>query len=65
MTDQVNIQFKFTVDMEGTIFRDALYFSEAEWAVITPQEIANMKQERVDNWLAAINALSQQQQPEE
>lgn len=59
MADQIAIQLKFTAEIDGTIFRDALYFTEAEWAAIIPQEIADKKQQRIDNWLATVNENSQ------
>jgi hypothetical protein len=38
-------------------FRDALWFSEEEYEMLTPQQIADMQQERYNNWYAIISAM--------
>jgi hypothetical protein len=38
-------------------FRDALWFSEEEYNLLTPQQIADMQQERYNNWYAIISAM--------
>lgn len=58
MDDEIFVQVKFTTTVDGSIYRDALWFSETDWATVTPQQIADMKQARVDNWLAMIAAAS-------
>ena len=37
-------------------FRDALWFTQAEYDVIPAAEILALQQQRYDNWLAIINA---------
>lgn len=65
MEDEIFVQVKFTVDVDGAVYRDALFFSETDWATVTPQQLADMKQARVDNWQAAIAAASLADAPPE
>lgn len=48
----IKIDFEFQT-MYG-VFRDALHLSEDH--TFTDEEIQTMKQQRVDNWIAAITA---------
>lgn len=62
MEDIINIiDGKVQVIFEKTdgtnTFRDALWFSEAEYGQVTPQQIADMQQERYNNWYAIISAM--------
>ncbi len=47
-------QIQFTVDTKYGLFTDALYFTEAEFPSITQEIIDAQKQQRVDNWIFAI-----------
>jgi hypothetical protein len=48
----MKIDFEFTT-IHG-VFRDALYFPDDH--TFTDEEIQAMKQQRVDNWIAAVTA---------
>lgn len=56
-----NVDGKVQVIFEKTdgtnTFRDALWFSEQEYAVLTKKQIADMQQERYNNWYAIISAM--------
>jgi len=47
------IQVRFTFETEFGPFSDALYLDDNH--VFTEEEIAAMKQQRLDNWLAVVN----------
>jgi hypothetical protein len=43
---------------DGTVmYRDALWFSQEEYDITTPEQISTMQQERYNNWLAVIIAM--------
>jgi hypothetical protein len=48
------IQIVFEVETQYGIYRDAFYFPADQ--VPSDEEIALLKQERVDNWIAVITA---------
>ena len=48
------IQIIFEFETQYGVFRDALYLPEDH--MFTDEQIAAMKQERVDNWIAIITA---------
>jgi hypothetical protein len=48
------IKIDFEFDTAYGLFRDALHLPEDH--TFTDDEIQAMKQERVDNWLAVVNA---------
>lgn len=52
---QVQIIFE-KADGDKT-YKDALWFSQAEYDALTPEQISTMQQERFDNWLAIVNSL--------
>lgn len=56
-----NVDGKVQVIFEKTdgtnTFRDALWFSEQEYAALTKKQIADMQQERYNNWYAIISAM--------
>ena len=54
MTDQVFVQVRFKEQTEIGEFNDALYFSQVEYDSKTQDEINNLKQARVDNWVNSI-----------
>lgn len=39
-------------------YRDALYFTQEDYAGTTPEQIEAMKQERFDNWVAVITYVA-------
>ena len=62
MTDIINqiegrVQVVFERYEGNSVFRDALWFTQAEYDLVTPQEIEIMQQVRYDNWLAIVNAI--------
>ena len=60
---KVQIIFEKT---DGTaVFRDALWFTQEEYDITTPEQIATMQQERYDNWLAVIIAMPTEEVPAE
>lgn len=54
--DSVTVRVMFTVDTKHGSFTDALYFDFAEYPSIDQKSIDQQKQQRVDNWVAAIEA---------
>ena len=48
------IQIIFEFETQYGVFRDALYLPEDH--TFTAEQIAAMKQERVDNWIAVVSA---------
>ena len=48
------IQIIFEFETQYGVFRDALHLAEDH--VFTDEQIAAMKQERVDNWIAVVTA---------
>jgi hypothetical protein len=53
--NKVQIIFERT-STNGMTFRDALWFSQAEYDALTPENILTLEQERFDNWEAIINS---------
>ena len=52
---KVQVIFERTGD--SGLFRDALWFTDEEYANTTPDQISSLQQQRYDNWLAIINAM--------
>lgn len=52
--DIVRVQVVFTQDTECGQYRDALYFTPAEYAALKPADLAAKKQARVDTWVDRI-----------
>lgn len=48
------IKIDFEFDSQFGVFRDALYLADDHG--FSEEEIATMKQQRLDNWLAIVNA---------
>lgn len=55
----IKIDFEFQTEF-GT-FRDALHLPDNE--IFTEEQLAAMKQQRLDNWLAIINAPAPEEVP--
>jgi hypothetical protein len=51
---------EFEIGQEPNVLRDALVMTPEEYNLLTPDEIAAMKQARYDNWLAVISTLPQE-----
>lgn len=56
MADQVAIQVRFRIDRDGLSLSDALYFSQEEWASLTPEDVDALKEERYSAWISARTA---------
>lgn len=50
------MKIDFEVQTEHGMYRDALYFTDEEYAALTEDDIEQLKQTRVDNWIAVITA---------
>ncbi len=53
--NKVQIIFERT-STNGMTFRDALWFTQAEYDALTPENILTLQQERFDNWEALVNS---------
>ena len=53
--NKVQIIFERT-SITNMTFRDALWFTQAEYDELTPENILTLQQERFDNWEAIINS---------
>ena len=53
--NRVQIIFERT-SITNMTFRDALWFTQAEYDALTPENILTLQQERFDNWEAIVNA---------
>jgi hypothetical protein len=51
---KVQVIFERTYDNQ--VFRDALWFTEQEYADTTSEQITTMQDQRLNNWIAIINA---------
>jgi hypothetical protein len=58
------ISDSFVMGEEPLIYSDAIVMKEAEYNLLTEEEIAQMKQARYDNWLVIINTPSEEPPPE-
>jgi hypothetical protein len=47
---------EFEIGTEPYVLKDALVMSPENYALLTPDEIAAMKQARYDNWIAIVTA---------
>lgn len=55
--DRVQVRFSWEVD--GIKYNDALNFSPEEYAKLTPKRIEQLKDERFRNWANLVNTQSQ------
>ena len=53
--NKVQIIFEKT-STTGITFRDALWFTQAEYDALTPENILTLQQERFDNWEDIVNS---------
>lgn len=57
MTDEINIQYKFTVEQEGyPAFTDAIYLPLDEYNAMSDEELEGRKQERFNNFKAMLDS---------
>lgn len=47
---------EFEIGTEPYVLKDALVMTPDAYALLTPDEIAAMKQSRYDNWIAIVTA---------
>lgn len=47
---------EFEIGTEPYVLKDALVMRPEDYALLTPDEIAAMKQSRYDNWIAIVTA---------
>jgi hypothetical protein len=52
------IKINFEFDTKYGVYRDALYLDENH--TFTDEQIQEMKQQRVDNWIAAIESPTEE-----
>lgn len=55
MQDKVSVHITFTKEQDGKTLTDALIMSLDEFNSITPEKIEEQKQQRLDNWIKAVN----------
>jgi hypothetical protein len=48
------VKIAFERGNEPLIYKDALYFTEEEYAALSPEQIESMKDERYNRWYAII-----------
>ena len=53
--NKVQIIFE-RISITNMTFRDALWFTQAEYDALTPENILTLQQERFDNWEAIVNS---------
>lgn len=53
----------FSFETEFGLFSDAIVLSDEEMATITQEQVDAMKQTRLDNWLAVVNAPAVEEVP--
>ncbi len=54
MADQIFIQVRFKEQTEAGEYNDALYFTQAEYATKTANDISALKTTRVNNFVTAV-----------
>ena len=63
MSQQIRTQILFTENTKYGEFTDAIYMTQEEYVVKTQEEIDALKQERVDNYVSAIDNASTPKEP--
>ena len=59
MADSVKVQVRFSKrTAQGVEFNDALYFTQEEYAALSPEQLEAMKQARFDNWQEIVITAS-------
>lgn len=59
------ITIDFEKEYNGMKYRDALILTEEQYNSMTEQDIENLKQERLDNWIAIITTPPEDIPPSE
>lgn len=54
-TDQIGVQIIFRAETPHGTYQDALYLTMEEYGKTSPEEIDQMKQTRIDSWIAAVS----------
>lgn len=54
MEDQIFVQHRFTVEVQGILYSDALIVPLDEYEALAPTTIQELKQERVDDFIYFI-----------
>jgi hypothetical protein len=54
VSDGVTVTDFYEMGVAPLVFRDAIVMPEAEYNLLTPEQIAAIKQERYDNWYAIV-----------
>lgn len=54
-TETAEIRIRYSIETPHGVFTDAFTFSIDEYAKLSQDDLEAMKQERVNNWLAAMN----------
>ena len=52
------VRIIFEKEFDHGMFRDALYFTQEEYALLSEVEIETLKQQRYDNWVAIVTEMS-------
>ena len=55
MADSIFIQVRFTLTQKDQTLNDALFYDQATYNALTPQQLQADKQARFDAWQKAIN----------
>ena len=62
MAEQIRVQYIIEESLPEGDFRDAMYFTFKEWGRLEgTKELAQMRQARIDKWLAAQELMSTQE----
>ena len=63
MKDEIRIQVRFGIDEKGYTYRDAFYFTEAEYAALKPDDLEAQKRARFDGYVKAMQNMVEPQKP--
>ena len=58
LNEDGKVRIIFEKEFEHGMFRDALYFTQEEYALLSEVEVEDMKQQRYDNWVAIVAEMS-------
>ena len=56
--ETIKVQINFTLPTPFGDFTDAIYLTLEEYATITPEQLAQMEQDRVNNYIATVNSAN-------
>ncbi len=63
MADEITVRVTFRANTKHGEFCDSLNLTETEWMTLTPEQIAAMKQTRVDNWVTFMDGRVAEPKP--